>query len=74
MQITGLPVHTGKGKKEPRQSRGGLVFVFTKSTTIDFQNTVTAAQVHSLLSYYSSTFFQCSIVCLDFPPGVHAMP
>lgn len=32
-------------KKSPYQRGGGLVFVFTKSTTINFQNTVTVAQV-----------------------------
>lgn len=65
MQITGLLVHTGKGEKEPHQSRGGLVlvFVFTKSTTINFQNTVTTAQVHLPLSYYSSTFIFNATFC-----------
>lgn len=63
---SGVPVHTGKGKREPYWNSSGLVLLFTKSTTINFQNTVTTAQVHLLPSYYSWTFFQCNILCLDF--------
>lgn len=50
-------------KKEPYASGGGLVFVFTKNTTINFQNTVTAAQFHLLHSYYPSTFFFNAVFC-----------
>lgn len=62
-------------KKRALPEQGRLLFVFTKSTTINFQNTVTAAQVHLLLSYYSSTFFNAvfcacisSCYALNFEP------
>lgn len=66
MQITGLPVRTGKGKEKPHHRGGGLLFALTESTTINFQNTGTAAQAHLVLSYHSSIFFQCTSLCLDF--------